>query len=132
MNMDTKAKRIEKAARELLHSLIRYEVENILCLSGNESEDVICNNDIKLETDEFSTRIVASVEVDESYLDVHETVHEKQAVKLVWFLNDGTPAFTVAPQDDDSFENDVTANQLAIDELIAIADALEIERAKLL
>lgn len=126
--MDTNAKRIEKGARELLNSLVRYEAENLLVLSGQEPEETINNADIVLDTDNFSAPIKVKIEVDATYLDVTDTVYEDRVVKSVQFLSDGTPVLVVSPEEDDTIEDEVTANQITIDELVIVAHALETER----
>lgn len=107
---------IINAAREKLKSFIAFEVRNIYLILNGEEPNFEEDEEYVLDVEGLTIK----VEVDNSYLDVEETIMENRTITEVHVSLDGN-IFLVAYEDDTEIE----WKDISTDELVGLANVLE-------
>ena len=107
---------IINVAREKLKSFIVFEVRNIYLLLNGQEPNFEEDEEYVLDVEGLTIK----VEVDNSYLDVEETIMENRTITEVHVSLDGN-IFLVAYEDDTEIE----WKDISTDELVGLANVLE-------
>lgn len=107
---------IINVAREKLKSFIVFEVRNIYLLLNGQEPNFEEDEEYVLDVEGLTVK----VEVDNSYLDVEETIMENRTITEVHVSLDGN-IFLVAYEDDTEIEWE----DISTDELVGLANVLE-------
>lgn len=107
---------IINVAREKLKSFIVFEVRNIYLLLNGQEPNFEEDEEYVLDVEGLTVK----VEVDNSYLDVEETIMENRTITEVHVSLDGN-IFLVAYEDDTEIE----WKDISTDELVGLANVLE-------
>lgn len=107
---------IINVAREKLKSFIAFEVRNIYLLLNGQEPNFEEDEEYVLDVEGLTIK----VEVDNSYLDVEETIMENRTITEVHVSLDGN-IFLVAYEDDTEIE----WKDISTDELVGLANVLE-------
>ena len=107
---------IIKVAREKLVDFIVFEVRNIYLLLNGQEPNFEEDEEYVLDIEGFTIK----VEVDNSYLDVEDTIMENRTITEVRVSLDGN-VFLVAYEDDTEIE----WKEISTDELVGLANVLE-------
>ena len=107
---------IINVAREKLVSFIVFEVRNIYLLLNGQEPNFEEDEEYVLDVEGLTIK----VEVDNSYLDVEETIMENRTITEVHVSLDGN-VFLVAYEDDTEIE----WKDISTDELVGLANVLE-------
>lgn len=107
---------IINVAREKLGSFIVFEVRNIYLLLNGQEPNFEEDEEYVLDVEGLTIK----VEVDNSYLDVEETIMENRTITEVHVSLDGN-IFLVAYEDDTEIE----WTEISTDELVGLANVLE-------
>ena len=109
---------IINVARAKLASFIVFEVRNIYLLLNGQEPNFEEDEEYVLDVEGLTIK----VEVDNSYLDVEETIMENRTITEVHVSLDGN-IFLVAYEDDTEIE----WTEISTDELVGLANVLEIQ-----
>lgn len=104
-------------AREKLKSFIAFEVRNVYLLLNGQEPNFEEDEEYVLDVEGLSVK----VEVDNSYLDVEETIMENRTITEIHLSLDGN-LFLVPYGDDDT---EIEWTDLSTDEVAALANVLE-------
>lgn len=107
---------IINVAREKLRSFIAFEVRNIYLLLNGQEPNFAEDEEYMLDIDGLTIK----VEVDNSYLDVEETIMENRSISEIHLSLDGG-IFLVAYEDD----TEIDSKEISTDELASLANVLE-------
>lgn len=107
---------IIKVAREKLVDFIVFEVRNIYLLLNGQEPNFEEDEEYVLDIEGFTIK----VEVDNSYLDVEDTIMENRTITEVRVSLDGN-VFLVGYGDDTEIE----WKDISTDELVGLANVLE-------
>ena len=107
---------IINVAREKLVSFIVFEVRNIYLLLNGQEPNFEEDEEYVLDVEGLTIK----VEVDDSYLDVEDTIMENRTITEVRVSLDGN-IFLVAYEDDTEIE----WKDISTDELVGLANVLE-------
>lgn len=108
---------IINVAREKLKSFIVFEVRNIYLLLNGQEPNFEEDEEYVLDVEGLTIK----VEVDNSYLDVEETIMENRTITEIHLSLDGN-LFLVPYGDDDT---EIEWTDLSTDEVAALANVLE-------
>ena len=103
-------------ARKKLVDFIAFEVRNIYLLLNGQEPNFEEDEEYVLDVEGLTIK----VEVDDSYLDVEETITENRTITEVRVSLDGN-IFLVAYEDDTEIE----WKEISTDELVGLANVLE-------
>ena len=103
-------------ARKKLVDFIAFEVRNIYLLLNGQEPNFEEDEEYVLDIEGFTIK----VEVDNSYLDVEDTIMENRTITEVRVSLDGN-VFLVAYEDDTEIE----WKEISTDELVGLANILE-------
>ena len=107
---------IINVAREKLVDFIVFEVRNIYLLLNGQEPNFEEDEEYVLDVEGLTIK----VEVDDSYLDVEDTIMENRTITEVRVSLDGN-IFLVAYEDDTEIE----WKEISTDELVGLANVLE-------
>lgn len=107
---------IINVARQKLASFIVFEVRNIYLLLNGQEPNFEEDEEYVLDVEGLTIK----VEVDNSYLDVEETIMENRTITEIHVSLDGN-IFLVAYEDDTEIE----WKDISTDELVGLANVLE-------
>ena len=107
---------IINVARKKLVDFIAFEVRNIYLLLNGQEPNFEEDEEYVLDIEGFTIK----VEVDNSYLDVEDTIMENRTITEVRVSLDGN-VFLVAYEDDTEIE----WKEISTDELVGLANILE-------
>ena len=107
---------IINVAREKLVDFIVFEVRNIYLLLNGQEPNFEEGEEYVLDIEGFTIK----VEVDDSYLDVEDTIMENRTITEVHVSLDGN-IFLVAYEDDTEIE----WKDISTDELVGLANVLQ-------
>lgn len=107
---------IINVARQKLASFIIFEVRNIYLLLNGQEPNFEEDEEYVLDVEGLTIK----VEVDNSYLDVEETIMENRTITEVHVSLDGN-IFLVAYEDD----TEINWEDISTDELVGLANVLE-------
>ena len=103
-------------ARKKLVDFIAFEVRNIYLLLNGQEPNFEEDEEYVLDVEDLTIK----VEVDDSYLDVEDTIMENRTITEVRVSLDGN-IFLVAYEDDTEIE----WKEISTDELVGLANVLE-------
>lgn len=107
---------IINVAREQLKSFIAFEVRNIYLLLNGQEPNFEEEEEYVLDIEGLTIK----VEVDNSYLDVEDTIMENRSITEIHLTLDGN-VFLIAYEDDTEIE----WKDLSTDEIAGLANVLE-------
>ena len=107
---------IINVAREKLVSFIVFEVHNIYLLLNGQEPNFEEGEEYVLDIEGFTIK----VEVDDSYLDVEDTIMENRTITEVRVSLDGN--IFLVPYEDDT---EIEWKEISTDELVGLANVLE-------
>ena len=107
---------IINVAREQLKSFIAFEVRNIYLLLNGQEPNFEEDEEYVLDIEGLTIK----VEVDNSYLDVEDTIMENRSITEIHLTLDGN-VFLIAYEDDTEIE----WKDLFTDEIAGLANVLE-------
>ena len=104
-------------ARAKLKSFIAFDVRNVYLLLNGQEPNFEEDEEYVLDVEGLTIK----VEVDNSYLDVEETIMENRSIAEIHLSLDGN-LFLVPYGDDDT---EIEWTDLSTDEVVALANVLE-------